>query len=419
MGEMLNLIAFFIGLIYSFISIQNIIKSKSYVSSIIYIVFFIIFILPLGIDVWQGETAYYGTFYIITKSVANEIVIKIYALFTIYFSIIFNFLVFRNFLSHKNNSTEITLDNNEYVFNIYKKWRYIFWLLVYLPIILVIFSPEKEKFLIYGYSSMRDFGDTMNSSIGNIYLSVNISVIVVFAILLIKRKGISSVIPYIPILMFDVWINGKRNIVVLVLVFLLYLILTDKKLRVGLKIGIVVFLIGLSSLYFSYYKTIKPNLYKKETTRIEYFRDHTVKLALYSELYPEELKILDYRGQSLLFYITIFIPRSMWKDKPMPYAQYLTSAALGIPPDFNGWGITNSIFDELICNLGIWIIFLFPFFIFCIVKYSDPIRDRFTSIFTILIICLLFSVQITAYYPLYIIYTVYVIHKKQFIFKNN
>src|SRR5690606_19132691 len=53
--------------------------------------------------------------------------------------------------------------------------------------------------------------------------------------------------------------------------------------------------------------------------RLNIGRDHTVKYTLYKE-YVEDDMILEHRGQSFLFGLTFFVPRSRWEEKPYPYA---------------------------------------------------------------------------------------------------
>lgn len=75
-----------------------------------------------------------------------------------------------------------------------------------------------------------------------------------------------------------------------------------------------------------------------KNVRVDFSRDDRVKMTIYSELYPDRMKILDYRGQSIVFDLTMFIPRSIWEEKPWPYAVYFTSAMLMMPTQYIGWG---------------------------------------------------------------------------------
>lgn len=411
MFDILNLISFIVGLTCSFYFITKVIKRVDYVFSLVYIVFFIIFIYPLGIDFWNQSSANYQSFPAITEAVKDSKVITIYSLFTIYFSIIYTTKVV-NHLNTKKNKVQL-FNQSPILHGIYLKWKLLLHIIIILPIFLVLINPDNEKFIIYGAEAYREANDEISPYTEYIYLSINISVLTIFTTLLIKNRGISSIVPYIPILFFNIWVNGKRNIVILVLFFILFLVYIDRRIKIQTKILIITLILLGGGAFFSFYKTIKPTLNREGTYRVEFFRDHTVKFAIYGELHPEKVKILEYKGQSLLFYIGAAIPREYWENKPMPYAQYITSAALNRPPQFNGWGITNSIFDELICNFGLWIIFLFPFIIFRIIKWGTSSYDSFASILTVLIVCLLFSVQITAYLPIYIFYIIFVLYSKK------
>ena len=75
--------------------------------------------------------------------------------------------------------------------------------------------------------------------------------------------------------------------------------------------------------------------------RVDYGRDDVTKMAIYAELYPDELEILEYPFQSFLFTATMYVPREWWSDKPWPYAVYATSALIQIPSQYVGWGMTT------------------------------------------------------------------------------
>ena len=78
-----------------------------------------------------------------------------------------------------------------------------------------------------------------------------------------------------------------------------------------------------------------------------------VKVAIYDRL--NDKIILKYPGESILYNLLWFIPRSIWESKPYPYYKYFTSYVFsGI---YNG-KISNSNFQvnmlsEFISNFGI------------------------------------------------------------------
>lgn len=119
-------------------------------------------------------------------------------------------------------------------------------------------------------------------------LLINLSTITIFIVVIFKNKGIKGLIPYLPILLINVWINGKRNIVALIVVFILYLIISNKDMRPIKKIIAIGIVALVMTSYLNFYKTIKETLQVENFSRVEYYRDHTAKLCIYSELYPEK-----------------------------------------------------------------------------------------------------------------------------------
>lgn len=407
MANLLNVIAVILGIIFLIPSIRYIFKNSICFSPYIYVIFFWLFILPLLLDIIAGHPADYLMLKNITIAVKDDTTNIIYALFVIFFTLSFFLFVKNDYKKSRNR--HIDLSNN--LILLYRKWKHILLFIIVSPVIIFLFVPNKDSYLIYGTLGRRGL-EEVPPIINYLYLAINFSTIAVFVSIIFKDKGISSIYPYIPILFINIWLNGKRNIVALIVIFILYLILSEKRISTSLKIiSLSIVFVGIIS-FFSFYMTIKEGLQREGFMRIEFFRDHTVKFAIFSELYPDEVKILNYKGESLLFYATIYVPRTIWEDKPMPYAQYLTSAALDVSPQFLGWGITNSVFDELICNLGLWVILFFPIIIKRIIKFGQSAHNRFASIFTILIIGLLFSVQITAYFILYILYVCFIIYSR-------
>jgi len=96
--------------------------------------------------------------------------------------------------------------------------------------------------------------------------------------------------------------------------------------------------------------------YIYDSYRIDFGRDHGIKLALQKELEPSERPLLEFRGQSVLFALTFWCPRSWWPEKPYPYYVYFTGAVLDAPTRsvWLGWGVTNCWLDEAVANLGLW-----------------------------------------------------------------
>lgn len=94
-----------------------------------------------------------------------------------------------------------------------------------------------------------------------------------------------------------------------------------------------------------------------EMARIDFLRDDRVRMAIYSELYPEKMHILDYYGQTIYSNILSIWPLNFFMQmigfEYYNYQPYLTSALYlsNFDPDNNY--MTPSMFAELISNFGL------------------------------------------------------------------
>lgn len=404
MLDIVRIFTILLSLYFLFDSIKRVVLSYKYIYSLFYIIFFISFCLPVFFDFFADYT--YKTYFypLIDKAHNDEVTNYIYIFFINYFSIVFKYLEKKNL--PKKNIYINTILKKSWIMNTIN-------IIIFIGIILVLFNPESEKFLIYGHSALRNFSENNLQLTLFTYSLINLSVVLIFYKILVKNKGFINALIYIPFFIFFAYINGKRNMVILILFFLFYVLISDKKIRTISKVFLSSFSAILFYLYFNYYNQYVKVLDSSIVERSPFFRDNTLKLVSFLELHPEVYNFFDYNFQSILFYFTFYIPREVWLDKPMPYAQYITNAALNIEEkDFLGWGLTNSIFDELISNFGLWIILLFPFMFNYLFKKTIVFNDKFTIVFTFLVATLLIMVEVTAYIPLYIIYIIYIIYLK-------
>ena len=127
------------------------------------------------------------------------------------------------------------------------------------------------------------------------------------------------------------WLNGKRAIIVIATVWIGYALWRRRRRQAipllvatgGIVAVLVVALLG--------YQWVVRGIAVGEresyaNIRVDYGRDLVLKQALLSEVEASREPVLDYRGQSLVFYGTLFVPRdAMWPDKPWPFAVCQTS----------------------------------------------------------------------------------------------
>jgi hypothetical protein len=184
--------------------------------------------------------------------------------------------------------------------------------------------------------------------------------------------------------------------------------LTKRRVILSASMTLTAFVL-FNSWYQGLYRptTVADSFSAYEDSRINFGRDHDLKAALYCEL-SDDTPIFEYRGQSILFYLTMYVPRSMWPDKPWPYAIYLTSHALERTPSNLGWGLTTSFIDEAVANFGLLGLFIGPAVFAFICRFCDRASDPLIKITGTLIACLLMSVEFVAFASLAFAWIAYI-----------
>jgi hypothetical protein len=111
-----------------------------------------------------------------------------------------------------------------------------------------------------------------------------------------------------------------------------------------------------------------------------------MKFTIYAELHDEYHNILDYRGQSVFYNFVCFVPRSMWPNKPWPYAQYLTAAMLFRKSvEDIGWTMTTSWLEEAIANFSWAGVLIGPLFLSLVCRIGDQTSNRSTQALGVLV----------------------------------
>ena len=295
--------------------------------------------------------------------------------------------------------------------------RAIAWgVLMLLPASLLL-APRPELFLTYA-SALRD-PTAQGSVLYYLVISLVAVLAIIAAVLILAARGTRPIERALaaPLLALALWTHGKRSSVALAALLLLYLLWMRGMLR-GTRFIAVALSVGLGLAGFSYLyqtrvrdvRTEDLDLRSKQAssfyvnTRIDYGRDAGIRQAIFAELNPDRLRILEYRGQSLLFYSLFFVPRSLWPGKPYPYAVYVTAAMMRAPLRDYRWGITTSILDEAIANLG-WIgLVVGPIIPARICAIGDRRRSPFVAILTVTIASLLLVLHAAAFIPLILLW---------------
>lgn len=304
-----------------------------------------------------------------------------------------------------------------------KPWpRAIAWgVLGLLPASLLL-APRPELFLEYA-SAVRD-----PLAQGNVLYYLVISLVamlaIIAAVLILAARDTRPIerVLATPLLLLALWTHGKRSSVALAAMLLLYLLWMRGTLRgvrfIGVALSLVLAMGAFSYLYQTRVRDIEvaENMYQRSKRagrfyvnfRIDYGRDHVIKQAIFAELNPERLQILEYRGQSLVFYATFFVPRSVWPGKPYPYAVYVTHSMMRTPLRELRWGVTTSVLEEAIANTGWAGLLLGPIIPARVCAIGDRRRSPFVAILTVTIASLLLVLQAAAFIPLIALWVVLV-----------
>jgi hypothetical protein len=273
------------------------------------------------------------------------------------------------------------------------------------PLLALLTSAEPRLYLSYGAILINEIDPFFEAGHFLVALATMLSLVAYCVLMLSAPRLLPTFFATLPFVVAAAWLNGKRYFVAYVLVAIVY-VLWRRGLATGRRLALfmvlfAVFMAAFSQLYQSAVRNISSatisasELY--DAVRFDYGRDHVVKLALFSELNPERPPVLEYRGQSLLFLLTMYVPRDFWPEKPLPYAQYVTSAAIGAPAQMWGWGLTTSILDEAIANIGLLGILLGPLALVVICRLGDAARSQLVGLLTGPIACALLVVEVPAF----------------------
>lgn len=283
-----------------------------------------------------------------------------------------------------------------------RRWKAALHVFLVLPVILVAFAPDPSVYLSYAVTLTESANPDVLQYHDTIANATLLSILAAAGLVLGAERVRSMSLYVMPWVLAAAWLNGKRHIVLVALISIALALFRRRALTRRQCVALALVTIGGFSAYSSFYQnTFRSfddieNSRHYESLRIDFGRDHDVKLAIFSYIY-ETRPILDYAGQSILFDLTAFVPRTMWPEKPWPFAQYMTSAALGITRQNLGWGVTTSYLDEAIANFGFWGLLIGPAALALFCRIGDSCGDSMVSLLTSVIGCLFLAVQLPAF----------------------
>jgi len=290
-----------------------------------------------------------------------------------------------------------------------------------LPLMYVMTLPDRKLYWVFSSTLRYDLSDSYMAGHYWVNRLCYLSLLAGSWLLLDSRPwkqgrwpSILSCMMIMPVLVCTIWIHGKRNSVAVMGILFLFVfyyrgLLTGRR-AFGIIMAMLVGVLGFSFFFQAYTGRVTTSWY--ENARIDYGRDDVIKLTLFAELHPNELQILEYRGQSYLYYLLCWIPRDVWADKPLPYAHYMTSAMRLSPPKMWLGSMTTSWLEEAVANLGWWGVLWGPLSIALFCRIGDMCRNGVMRLLTPLLGCLLLTTHLVAVFPLYVIWFVFALFER-------
>lgn len=409
MLEQLNGIAFLWLLLWTFLALKNLVAGRRNSIFIVIIVHFLFSGIPLLLDIVIGQPTY-SRFPGFRMSIDDETTSLIYCL---YISAIppFWWWLGRSKISNQSTTVPKSIISSSLLMPI-------LYLLIISPLIVVLLAPEPSIYFNYALMTTEDIDIDVAEYYRYISIATVLSLIGITGILSsMHRIKLSIILFLLPWFILAVWLNGKRYIIAFA-IFLFGYVFWSKGYLVGKKliiaIAIAISLIGVFSYAYqvsfraSIAQVANPDFFY-ENIRQDYGRDHVMKMTIFAELYPEKIQILNYRGESIVFNLTMFVPRSLWTDKPFTYAQYLTSAVFQTPPKYWDWGFTTSCLEEAIANFSWFGMIIGPLIPLQICRVGDSSKNNTVAALTTLNSSLMLTVQLSAFVPLFFLWIILVV----------
>lgn len=381
-----NLFTFCLGTFIALVTLKRFLRGTYSILHILVLVFYIMQIVPIIVDENNDMNVYKYLSPFLYKARTDDTVALIYDCFCI----------FTVFILQKLGDLNAKFTNYN-IFDGWSKYRtpilFTCYLALLLPIIGCLLAPKPSIYLQFSYFYMNKI--SMINPL-RIYHTTVLGILDMFAFLAIiiiyyfKQNKSTDILITLAVLLL-VWIDGKRALFVFLLIGILaidYFKLSRENLNVFLKKTFCFLIIIIA--YFLWYSYVTNKASNNDfTTYSEYFaRSGQVKLAIYNRLYGN--KMLDYDGQTLLYNLLFYVPRSFWPDKPFGFYNYYTAYAFNGSgtPFIKGFNYQVNLWSEFLANNGIVGYIMSILFIWKVSESIDLSNDVLTkmlgSIFIIL-----------------------------------
>lgn len=268
---------------------------------------------------------------------------------------------------------------------------------MFFEVFLIPLSPKPNVYFRFSYfytnivkESAQEF--IFQYSIMSIGTRIAFFSIILFYLLYSKSKVRWCVYIAVAIL---TWINGKRTLLTIVLLAIIVVDLVkteNKSERKSVIKKAIVFCI-IIVWFFNLYSEITGKMASTSFNfqySIYFGRMSNVDACIYAELNDEY--VLSYRGQSIMYDLFFWIPRTLWDAKPVLYSKYFTAYVMGYKTIDINWQFQTNIWSEYISNFS----FLGPF-IAVAVLYLIAYLSQKSNNTLVYIMGLIYAVMYTMY----------------------
>ena len=385
-----NTITFLIGSFVVFFPIKKVITGKWNIFHLCCISFYIMQIVPIAIKNFFGTSQtleIYPKMYLAMTDKTTEL---LYNLFVISIIIILYFMSYR-IPTKRQQQFHINKKNRM------KRLSTIFGFGMFSILIGVFFAPKPQIYFSFSYFYTHHFIESepiyLYHKTYMLYFSLLTFLCIMLFYLLNPKKHYTYLV-YIAIFLMT-WINGKRTMMTLALIGILFIDIKKETYSKKMLIFIfkTLFFVGIIFWYFIFYGNETGKMSSLPFTHlysIYFARMSNVEVSIYDKLYDNDM--MDYTGQSVLYDLFFWIPRSLWKNKPVLYSKYHTVYVMGYDDVFTNWQFQTNIWSEYISNFGILGSLIAVFVLFIIVWISENSRSK-----VVYLSGMLFSVLYTMY----------------------
>ena len=376
------------------------------------ILFYIIYILPVGIDYFITYPSYetwkqFQGFYVSYNDKLTRVIYDVWMIVTYHLieKIGSGRLAFRVSNRIIGGSTGLLEKKDTLDENISDGIYYLLFALSCLPIILVVIKKLPTGILFTPLWLDSGLYNITGTSLEVPYYFLQklsyISIVAAFLCLVNgKHRNIIVKIFLVLVIYALTCLEAKRAIYAIVLIMLISYLFISAKLKRKTKFLILILsvlgVVGLLSFttehmmqYRHYGITYNPvNTYTQ--IKMDFMRDDRVKFVIYKALNFEG--IIQYPCQSYLTQLTALFPLDLFFPVE-GFNKYFTAALLGVERGSVGGWVTTSIFDEALANMGIFSLIIIPLILGLIALYTDEASDN-VKVIAIVAVALLFMLNL-------------------------